>query len=421
MNQRYQRAFILLTQHRYESAETELRGILSESPSEGRAHSLLAICISNNERRLDEAFDEAKQAIAYEPNESMSHYAVALVLLRRKAYRDAMTAIDEAIRLDPLDDSYWAMKARCEFSLGRFVSMLDAVKQGLLLDPENIDCRNLLSLALERTGAVGSSLEQAVETLRIDPDNDDSHAMLGFALLQNGKHMEARHAFREAFRINPMNEQARAGMMEALSSRSFLFRIVHRFYSWMSRMSGQRQMLILIGGWLLMRGLASLGKTNALIATLTLPILLVYVSFAVLTWIATPLFQTFLRFHPFGRHLLSRAETRLSNLVAPCLCLSLVGGGYALATVDILTSMGVAFYWIIATVVAVCALRTAETKGHLRYAIYAISAATLLLPIWGVYRSMQAGNYAPLSEHWQTAVWCFLGLQILQNVVAVRR
>jgi tetratricopeptide (TPR) repeat protein len=420
MDQRYQRIFILIGQHRYADAESELRGLLSESPSESRAHAMLSMCIAENETRMDEALAEAHAAIAHEPNEALAHYSLALVQLKRKEYRIASQAIEEAIQLEPLDAMYWGMKSRCELANERFQGMLQAAQMGLQLDPENIECRNLLSLALERTGAVKSSLEQAIETLRMDPEDDDSHAMLGFALLHNGKHLEARHAFREALRLNPMNEPAREGMMQAISSRSVVFRAVHGFYSWLNRMSSQRQMLIIFGGWILMQVLGSLGRTHPAIGVISLPILLLYLTFAVLTWIATPLFQTFLRFHPFGKNLLRTPELRLSNLVAPCLLLSVVGGIYAFFQHDFLVASGVAFYWVMATVVAVCCFRASQSHGNLKYAAFGLSAVVLALPLWGLYQAVQVTSYLPFTTHWKTSLWCFIGLQILQNVISVK-
>jgi len=421
MEQRYQRAFVLLGQRRYGDAESELRGILSQSPTESRAHALLAICISEDESRQDAALYEAEVAVATEPNEPLSHYALSLVQLKRKDYQAASRAINESIRLDPLDASYWAMRSRCDFALDRFQAMLQAARKGLELDPESIECRNLLSLGLERTGAVKSSLEQAIETLRMDPDDDDSHAMLGFALLQNGKHKEAQLAFREALRLNPMNDSARSGMMQAMSSRSIVFRAVHRFYSWLNRMTAKQQIGIIFGGWLMMQVLSAIGKNNPLIQTISLPIILAYVMFAILTWVATPLFQTFLRFHPFGRNLLRAREIWLSNFVAPCLMLSLIGGVVGFLLVDLLTGMGIALYWSLATVVAVCCANAMNMRGNAKYGIYALSAAVLLLPLWGLAEAYQAGDYFSFHQKWQTTMWCFIGLQVLQNVVAVRQ
>jgi tetratricopeptide (TPR) repeat protein len=420
MEHRYQRAFILIGQRRYSDAETELRGLLAESPSEARAHAMLALCIAEDDARAAEALDEAHAAISHDPDEALAHYSLAAVKLKQKDYAASLAASNEAIRLEPLDALYWAMKARGEFFSDRFQEMLQSAQMGLQLDPENLECRNLLSVALERTGAISTSLDEAIETLRMDPDDDDSHTTLGYALLHNGKHVEARNAFREALRLNPMNDYARHGMMQAISSRSFIFRTVHRFYSWLNRMPAQRQMLVLFGGWILMQVLNRIGSTNAAVAVLVLPILLLYLTFAVLTWIATPLFQTFLRFHPFGKHLLQQQEIRLSNLVAPCLLLAIVGGVYALITTDVLTGAGVSFYWVMATVVAVCCFNATKFAGRFPYVIYGVSAAVLILPLWGLVQSLQVENYEPFASKWQTSLWCFIGLQILQNVFAIR-
>jgi len=420
MDQRYQRVSVLICQHRYDDAESQLRLILAGSPSESRGHAMLAMVMSRNESRLNGAKEEAVQAISHGPDESLGHYALALVEFGRKQYRAAGEAIDEAIRLDPMDAANWAMRARCDFALQKFPDMLVAVNRGLEIDPENIECRNLLSLALERTGNVSSSLDQASQTLRMDPDDDQSHAMMGFALLQNGKHIEARQAFREALRINPMNEYAREGMMDAIASRSIVFRTVSRFYSWLNRMTGQRQMMILLGGWLLVNLLNRLAKTNEIADMISLPLMLAYAAFAVMTWIATPLFQTFLRFHPFGKHLLRSREIWLSNFVAPCLSLAIVGGIYGTFSNDAYIGINIAIYWVVATMVAVCCFRAPTFRGTATYAVYAMSAAILLLPFWGIAESIQATSYAPLAYWSQIAIWTFVGLQIFQMVASNR-
>ena len=101
--------------------------------------------------------------------------------------------------------------------------------------------------------------------------------------------------------------------------------------------------------------------------------------------------------------------------------LSFVGGLVGFFVVDLLTGMGVAMYWLLATVVAVCCVRSSFGRGYLKYGIFALSAAVLLLPLWGLFESFQAGNYVSFSQKWQTGMWCFLALQIMQNVVAVRQ
>ena len=66
-----------------------------------------------------------------------------------------------------------------------------------------------------------------------------------------------------------------------------------------------------------------------MIAPYTQAILAGYLMFALSTWIASPLMNTLLRFHPFGRHLLNGRERWTSNLIGALMVLagiSFVGG-----------------------------------------------------------------------------------------------
>lgn len=73
-----------------------------------------------------------------------------------------------------------------------------------------------------------------------------------------------------------------------------------------------------------MRLLDSLAEAHPWLAPWVLPISIAYLLVALLSWILMPVFNTMLRFHPFGRHLLNRDEIWASNLVAGALVSGLV-------------------------------------------------------------------------------------------------
>ena len=332
MMDRYGRVQLLLSQRRYEMAERDLRALLADDPRDATALALLALCLLQDEKRMADATSAAEQAIGFAPDVPLGHYALAVSYLGRNRLGEAEAAITQSLRLDPHDADAFAVLAKSRLGRELYQASLDAATQGLAIDPDHIACGNIRSISLERLGRGEEAIEAAGETLRRDPDNPVSHAAHGFTLLNSGHYREAQVAFREALRLDPHNEMARAGLIRALNHRSLLFRLVHRFYVAMSRLNSKAAFALIFGAWLMMQALGSLADRVPVLRPLIFPILLLYVLFVVLTWIALPLFNTFLRFHPFGQHLLDRSERWASNLIAPCLGLCLFGFGYGIAS-----------------------------------------------------------------------------------------
>ncbi len=67
--------------------------------------------------------------------------------------------------------------------------------------------------------------------------------------MHQGDHKQALEHFREALRLKPDMEWARNGMVEALKARYFLYRLMLRYYLWMSRFTRRGQWGMIIGLW----------------------------------------------------------------------------------------------------------------------------------------------------------------------------
>jgi hypothetical protein len=63
---------------------------------------------------------------------------------------------------------------------------------------------------------------------------------------------------------------------------------------------------------------------NPQLAPWVLPLRILYVAFALLTWTADPLFNLLLRFNRFGRLVLTEEQTLSSNWIGSCLFLALL-------------------------------------------------------------------------------------------------
>lgn len=317
-----ERAQILLQQSRYDLAEAELRRALSEDPNDPFCHAALSLCLSELGRH-QEATEEAQAAVALAPDLPYAHYALASVLQDRNQLDEARAAIEEAIRLDPEEPDYQALLSNIWFNRRRWKAALEAAEVALVLDPEHVAANNLRAMALVKLGRkteAGATIQTAMAR---DPENSLTHANQGWALLHAADYPRALEHFREALRLNPQSDWAREGLVEALKARHFVYGLMLRYFLWMSRLSGKAQWAVLLGGYFAYRVLREVARHNPGLAPWITPVLLAYGIFALMTWIADPLFNLLLRLNRFGRLALNSEQVRASNWL----------GGLVLATV----------------------------------------------------------------------------------------
>jgi len=355
MSTHLDRAFILFQQSRPELAEAELRRELTSEPNSPVAHALLSMCLTDREE-LQSATDAAQAAIAHAPDMPLAHYALAKALAARNHWKEAEQAIGEAIRLDPDDAGQYALLSSIHFQQRRWDNALEAAQDGLAVQPENVSCANLRAMALVKLGRRAEAGATIGAALAKDPENALSHANQGWTLLESGQPAKAMEHFREALRLDPDLDWARQGIVEALKARHFIYRVILSYFLWMSRLSAQAQWGILIGGYIGVRFLRNLGDDNPQLAPIVLPITIAYTAFAIMTWIADPLFNLLLRLNRFGRLALSREQLLASNLV----------GGLIVA--------------------AVIALVAAIPTRNLQFLMLALVLALLILPTVGIFR-----------------------------------
>lgn len=330
MNPNLERALLLYQQSRHELAENELRQALAADPQDAFGHALLALCLAAREQ-FDDATREVRQAIHLAPDFSFAHFAHARVLYDRNRYPEARVAIEEAIRLDSTDADYFSLLASIHFDERCWPEALAAAEQGLQFDSEHIGCTNLRAMAMVKLGRKAEAGTTIAAALARNPDNAITHANQGWTWLEKGDSKKALEHFREALRLDPDNEWARHGIVEALKARHFIYAAMLKYFLWMSKLSRQAQWGIILGGYFGHRLLASLAEKNPALAPWVLPLQILYITFAVLTWTAYPMFNLVLRLNRFGRLALTPAQTVESNWVGASFLLALISLGGCLA------------------------------------------------------------------------------------------
>lgn len=330
MNPSLERGRLLLAQERTDLAAQEFARALSDDPDDPRAHALLALCLSRQERHA-EAVSQAQAAVALAPDYDFAHYVLGVALRDADKLSDAEAAAREAVRLDPENSNSCALLATVLARRGRWADAHDAAERGVQIDPDNTDCANLRAMALVHLGQKQEAGETLRGALAKDPQNALTHANQGWALLHVGRPADALPHFREALRLEPDMEWARQGILEALRARNPVYRVLLRYFLWMSRQSKAARWGVVLGVYVAPRLLNAVTANQPALRPVAIISFVIYGLFVLMTWTARPLTNLLLRLDPFGRLLLSPQQVAASYWVGSTLLAGLLTLLFALA------------------------------------------------------------------------------------------
>jgi tetratricopeptide (TPR) repeat protein len=382
-----QRAQLLYHQGRYDLASNALHELLAMDPNNAPAHALLGLC-HVEQKKYEEATAETQAAVHHEPDSPFAHYAMGFVYHQRNRFPEAQAAAEEALRLAPEDPDYWALLAQSQFSQSRWREALDAANHGLQADPDHIPCNNLRAMAMVQLGEKQAASQSIADALRRNPHSAATHASQGWAMLHQNDVKKALEHFRESLRLNPENPWARQGMMEALKARHLLYRIMLRYYLWMSRFSKRGQWGIVIGAWIGIEVLKAVRTANPALAPFIYPLLVAYGLFVLASWLFQPMFDLTLLFNRFGRYLLNKTQ-----FIAAILVGSLLLSGFALILAWLAVGNGLALG--VGILLVALSLSTAATAKCRFPAILIMSAYTVVAAAIGLTAIFQIENDNP--------------------------
>ena len=317
-------ARLLLETSRYNDAESVLRQILAADPDADTPHALLSLALLYQDKN-ENALQEASAAVILAPDIAYNHYVHALALRGDRQHTAALHAIRDAIHLNPESPQFYALEASILLRQKAWKQALQAAETGLQIDPEHDACANVYGMALVKLGEHDKADAIFTATLARNPQNATTHANQGWALLHRGEYEQAFVHFREALRLNPMSGWAREGILEAIKARNVLYRLLLRYFLWMSRLTEDEQWEIHGGLYAVRQILRAAAQAFFPIYLILLPFNLLIFSLIVLTWTAYPLFALLVRFDRLGRLALPKEEITASNWVAVCLLAA--GGG----------------------------------------------------------------------------------------------
>jgi len=245
------RARVLVAQHRYDLAETELGGALEQVPGSPAAHELMAVCrLERGDTRAAHQF--ARRAIELLPSWPQAYTRHAWTILRDPRFvppktnlwrivnrspandpriREIMRLLKEALRLDPQFAYAWTLLACAWLEAGRADNALGAAEKGLSLAPHDVELHNLRAFALSQLGRTSEAAAATREALRLNPEHAGAFSSRGQVLMQAGKLREATESFVEAVRLDPTDAQKRAALFAAMQTQHPIFRWAYRLHA----------------------------------------------------------------------------------------------------------------------------------------------------------------------------------------------
>lgn len=364
MNVHRERGCRLLDVKKYDVAATEFRAALAQEPNDSTTHALLACCLLNLDRD-EEAEQEAETAVGCDADDPYAFYTLSRAKAALNKYCEAFTAIEACLRLAPLDADYLYLRAALLHDVGRFDDALPAADEALRQDPNHVAAANLRILALQAVGRADEADFEIDRVLKLNPEFAWSHENKGRIALRNGRVAESLVHYREALRLNPHKEMARRGFLEALKSRSVMYRIA----AWLFPRSGNHVSTAwLIRAFLVSLVVGSIGglaygrmspdweyaKTPgaSMVAGVMICLFLYLFLLMAMNRFGDAVFVFMLRFDRVGRTVLTRDERSRAEITTLCLFTSI--GSMVGAVV-----WEIAWLWLVSAVVLLVILLAA--------------------------------------------------------------
>lgn len=121
--------------------------------------------------------------------------------------KEAIECYDEAIKIDPENNSAWSNKARALDELNMMTEAMKCYKISLELNPNNASVWNNKGYAFRKQFKYKSAIECYDNALKIRPNYAKAWYNKGYSLEKQGKYDESIQCFNKAIEFNPQNEK----------------------------------------------------------------------------------------------------------------------------------------------------------------------------------------------------------------------
>jgi Flp pilus assembly protein TadD len=313
MNDSFARALLFVRQGRYREAESYLRTVIQNDPEEPQGFFFLATCLMHDPNTRPEALSMIDQALRLRPTRAFYHAQRANILILLNRTKEALLEVEQARGLAPDSPDSYVAESLVMLVVGKPQEAERAARQALALDAENEAAGDSLADALRLQGRVEESAAQISGLLARNPENPWTHSSAGMLALQRGDVRDAEKHFLSALRIEPEHREAREGLLHAFRARSPLYRGYLKYSFMMEKLGRAGRGMVVIGLLILMQlsNIAFVGR----LAPVGMVLVTFYCLFVLWIWVAKGVGNLLLLFDRFARLALRPEEKKEAFVV----------------------------------------------------------------------------------------------------------
>ncbi len=169
--------------------------------------------------RCDEAERIYRDILRTRPDHADALHLLGLLAHQRGDHRRAVELISQAIAADPENSVSHGNLAEVYRTLERYDAAIKAARRALARNPNYAEALNTLGAALQAQGDMDQAVAALEQATKIKPDFAGALANLGNVLRAQGKLGEAETRYREALRIDPRMAEVHLSLGDVLQAQ----------------------------------------------------------------------------------------------------------------------------------------------------------------------------------------------------------
>ncbi len=228
----------------------KLRDVLTITPDDALAHTLLASCLMG-QRRLHAARHEADLAIQLQPAFPFAHRMRGLIAMSENELERMGEAMQEAVALDPEDSDNVIGLARYHKVRNDLPTARGLAEKALEMEPGDNGALNFIGEIALESGDLDRARQAAQSVLEANPEDVDALVLLGNVALQSGDVDAARDLALWALQRNADDADALRLLTDIKMRENKLLGLFWKFQTWMGRLGAERAMIVLIVAFVL--------------------------------------------------------------------------------------------------------------------------------------------------------------------------
>ncbi len=181
--------------------------IVADLPVGARQHLKYGIALQTASR-LEEAVEQYRIALGFDPNDGNAHYDLGHILLEQSKVDEAASHFEQAIRLDPRNGEFRSDYGYLLERLGRKDEAIAQYQTAIRLSPKSALVHYNYGIFLGRERKIDQAIIEFQAALNNKPDYAEAHYDLGNAFFTKGDLERAKTHYLTSLRLDPKRAPA---------------------------------------------------------------------------------------------------------------------------------------------------------------------------------------------------------------------